>query len=76
MEDVEVCLRLARFGPAVYIGKEWVVSARKWNACGRAGFVSRVWMIVRFVVRYRLARLRGPAHAAAVSEKMYQSYYS
>ena len=75
MEDVEVCLRLARCGPVVYIGREWVVSARKWNACGRAGFVLRVWMIVRLVVSYRFARFRGPTHAASVSERMYRNYY-
>jgi hypothetical protein len=76
MEDVEVCLRLARCGPIIYIGREWLVSARKWNVGGRVGFASRIWMILRLVAGYRLARLRGRAHAAAVSERMYRSYYS
>lgn len=76
MEDVEVCLRLTRHGPTIYIGKEWLVSARKWNVGGWAGFMSRVWLIVRLVASYRLARLRGPAYAAAVSEKMYRRYYA
>lgn len=76
MEDVEVCLRLARCGPAVYIGREWLVSARKWNVGGRTGFFSRVWMIVRLVAGYRIARLRGPAHAAVAAERMYRHYYA
>ena len=71
MEDVEVSLRLARQGRIIYLGKEWIVSACKW----RRGFASRTWLVVRLVTAYQIARLRGPEHAAAVSEKMYRAYY-
>lgn len=71
MEDVEVSLRLARQGRIVYLGKEWTVSARKWQS----GFTARTWLVIRLVAVYQLARLRGPVHAAAVSERMYREYY-
>jgi len=71
MEDVEVSLRLARVGRVIYLGKEWTVSARKWHG----GFGARVWLVFKLVAVYQLARLRGRAHAAAVSTKMYRTYY-
>lgn len=71
MEDVEASLRLASKGPVVYLGKEWTLSARKWSG----DFVRRVILVVRLVAGYQLARLKGPAHAARVSEKMYREYY-
>jgi hypothetical protein len=71
MEDVEVSLRLASQGKVIYLGREWSVSSRKW----RRGFGSRFFLVVRLVANYQLARLRGPSHAAAVSEKMYRIYY-
>ena len=71
MEDVEVSLRLARVGRIVYLGKEWTVSGGKW----RGGFAARTWLVIRLVATYQLARLRGRAHAMAVSERMYRTYY-
>ena len=71
MEDVEVSLRLARVGRIVYLGKEWTVSGGKW----RVGFAARTWLVFRLVATYQLARLRGRAHAMAVSERMYRTYY-
>lgn len=71
MEDVEASLRLASRGRVVYLGREWTVSARKW----RGGFGPRFLMILRLVASYQLARVRGPVHAAAVSERMYRIYY-
>jgi Glycosyl transferase family 2 len=72
MEDVEVSMRLAGQGRVIYLGREWTLSARKW---GR-NFGSRVVMILRLVATYQLARMKSPAHAAAMSVKMYQEYYS
>ncbi len=72
MEDVEVSLRLASQGRVVYLGREWTVSARKWQR----SFAPRFWLVVRLVASYQIARLRSPAHAAAVSEKMYRMYYA
>lgn len=71
MEDVEVSMRLAGQGQVVYLGKEWRLSAQKWGK----NFGSRVLMILRLVASYQLARIRSPAHAAAMSEKMYREYY-
>lgn len=71
MEDVEVSLRLAGQGQVIYLGREWTLSARKWGK----NFMQRVFMIFRLVASYQLARMKSPAHAAAVSERMYQEYY-
>ena len=71
MEDVEVSLRLAAKGQTLYLGREWMVSARKWEQ----GFANRFLLVIRLVATYQLARLRSPAHATAVSERMYREYY-
>ncbi len=71
MEDVETSLRLATRGDIVYLGREWQISARKWES----RFLWRVFLILRLVVSYQLARLRGRTHAAKVSERMYAEYY-
>jgi hypothetical protein len=71
MEDVEVSLRLACRGKVVYLGKEWTISARKWGS----GFGTRFTLVLRLVASYQLARLKGPRHAASVSERMYREYY-
>jgi len=71
MEDVEVSMRLATLGDIIYLGREWNVSARKW----KSGFATRFLLVIRLVATYQLARLRSPAHAAAVSERMYREYY-
>jgi hypothetical protein len=71
MEDVEASLRLASQGQVIYLGKEWTLSARKWSG----GFIRRFALVIRLVATYQLARFKGAAHAAAVSEKMYLEYY-
>jgi hypothetical protein len=71
MEDVEASLRLAAKGQTLYLGREWKVSARKWEQ----GFANRFLLVIRLVATYQLARLRSPAHATAVSERMYREYY-
>ena len=71
MEDVEASMRLAARGDVIYLGQEWHVSARKWEKA----FATRFLLVIRLVATYQLARLRGPAHATAVSERMYREYY-
>jgi len=71
MEDVEASMRLASQGDVIYLGEEWTVSAKKWSS----NFLSRFFLVIRLVASYQLARLRGKARAAAVSEKMYSQYY-
>jgi hypothetical protein len=71
MEDVGVSIRLAGQGRVIDLGKEWILSARKWGK--NSG--SRVFVIFRLVANYQLARIKSPAHAAVVSEKMYQEYH-
>lgn len=71
MEDVEASLRLAAKGRIVYLAREWKVSAKKWPG----NFRRRFALVVRLVASYQLARLRSPAHAAAISENMYREYY-
>lgn len=71
MEDVEVSMRLAANGRILYLGREWNVSATKWYG----NFPKRFAQVIRLVASYQLARLRSPAHAAAVSERMYREYY-
>jgi len=71
MEDVEASLRLATKGRILYLGQEWNVSAKKWSG----NFPKRFALVIRLVATYQLARLRSPAYAAAVSERMYRDYY-
>ncbi|QTN31346.1 hypothetical protein HZ994_03040 [Akkermansiaceae bacterium] len=71
MEDVEASLRLATQGSILYLGREWKVSAKKWQG----NFLKRFTLVIRLTATYQLARLRSPAHAAAVSESMYREYY-
>ena len=71
MEDVEASLRLATKGHIVYLGREWIVSANKWEH----GFATRFRKVIRLTATYQLARIRSRAHAAAVSEWMYEEYY-
>lgn len=71
MEDVEVSMRLAAIGRITYLGKEWTLSARKWEKA----YLKRIVFVVRLVAAYQLARLRGRDHAAITSRKMYEAYY-
>jgi hypothetical protein len=71
MEDVEVSLRLATRGRRVYLGHEWRVSAVKFQR----RVLRRVILVFRLVATYQLARLRGPAHAAACASRLYREYY-
>ena len=71
MEDVEASLRLAARGRILYLGREWQVSGKKWSG----NFPRRFTLVIRLVATYQLARLRSPARAAAVAERMYREYY-
>jgi hypothetical protein len=71
MEDVEVSMRLTSIGETLYLGREWKVSAQKWEK----NLPRRILLIIRLVATYQLARLRGRSHAAVISEKMYREYY-
>lgn len=71
MEDVEASLRLATRGRAVYLGHEWNVSAVKLQS----RILKRIILVFRLVATYQLARLRGPAHAAACASRLYREYY-
>lgn len=71
MEDVEASLRLAAKGHILYLGREWQVSAQKWSG----NFRRRFALVIRLLACYQLARLRSPAYAARVSERMYREYY-
>ncbi len=71
MEDVEVSMRLATHGEIIYLGREWTISANKWNR----NFTQRFILIIRLVAAYQLARLHGRARAAEVSKQMYAEYY-
>jgi len=71
MEDVEVSMRLATRGNIFYLGREWTISARKWDR----NFTHRFFLIIRLVATYQLARVRSRAHAAEVSKRMYAEYY-
>ncbi|MEM1082640.1 MAG: glycosyltransferase [Verrucomicrobiota bacterium] len=71
MEDVEVSLRLHTRGRLVYLGREWTVSAKKWQQAAKLRFRT----VIRFVATYQLARLRGAGHAATCSERLYREYY-
>ena len=71
MEDVEASLRLTALGPVHYLGREWTVSSQKWQNRYRARF----FLVIKLVASYQLARLRSPADAAALSERLYLEYY-
>jgi len=71
MEDVEVSLRLRAVGPVLYLGDEWRVSGAKW----RGSFPRRFATVIELVLRYRLARRRGPEAARTCAEALYRRYY-
>ncbi len=71
MEDVEVSMRLATRGDVIYLGREWILSAVKWQR----KYTSRFRLVIRLVATYQLARFRSRAHAAEVSKRMYREYY-
>jgi hypothetical protein len=71
MEDVEASLRLATRGTVVYLASEWRVSSVKLQR----HLPRRILLVLRLVATYQLARLRGPAHAAACARRLYGEYY-
>ena len=71
MEDVEVSARLRPQGKILYLGREWTVSARKWEL----GFASRFRQIIGLMFRYGLSRMKGVGHAETLSDKLFEEYY-
>ena len=71
MEDVEVSWRLMDQGRIGYLGKEWVVSAEKWQ--GR--YKARFRQVIGLMLRYRWVRRKGVEAAAEFSGILYQEYY-
>ena len=71
MEDVEVSMRLATRGEVIYLGREWTLSAKKWQR----SFFRRMVLVIRLVATYQIARFRSREHAAEVSKRMYSEYY-
>jgi Glycosyl transferase family 2 len=71
MEDVEVSMRLAGNGRVVYLGREWTVSASKWQRA----FKKRVLLVFSLVASYQFARLRSRSCALELSKQMYREYY-
>ena len=67
MEDVELSLRLNRFGRQIYLFGTALISSRRWEA---AGF-GRAALIIRLVTRYLIARCFGRSDTAG----MYRRYY-
>ncbi len=70
MEDVELSLRLKRFGRPVYLPGGVVVSGRRWQAGGSA---RRIWLILTLFIRFLTERrLFGIADGGA---GYYRRYY-
>ncbi|MEM8867925.1 MAG: glycosyltransferase [Verrucomicrobiota bacterium] len=72
MEDVESSWRARQYGEFLYLACACRVSGLKWGA---GNWFKRVVLVFSLVGRYRLARRRGAAVAAAFSEKLYAEYY-
>ncbi|MDE0838973.1 MAG: glycosyltransferase [Kiritimatiellae bacterium] len=68
MEDVEISLRLQRYGDVAYCFGDCLVSDRSW---GGGGARKRAVLVIRLVGRYLLQRMRGTPDVNA----MYQQYY-
>jgi hypothetical protein len=68
MEDVEISLRLQRYGDAGYCFGDCLVSDRGW---GGGGARKRAVLVIRLVGSYLLQRMRGTPDVNA----MYQQYY-
>jgi hypothetical protein len=68
MEDVEISLRLQRYGDVGYCFGDCLVSDRSW---GGGGARKRAVLVIRLVSRYLLQRMRGTPDVTA----MYQQYY-
>ena len=71
MEDVEASLRLHTRGRIIYLGREWTVSAEKWQKA----FSQRFFTVIRLVATYQLSRLGGRKRSAACAERLYREYY-
>jgi rSAM/selenodomain-associated transferase 2 len=67
MEDVELALRLRRAGPVLHLGRNGVVSSRRWEKVHPA---RRIATVLRFTATYLVSRRR-----PALSEELYRLYY-
>jgi hypothetical protein len=68
MEDVELSLRLCRAGPVLHLGRNGVVSARRWQTEQPA---RRIGAVLTLTARYLLSRRR-----RALSEELFRAYYA
>lgn len=71
MEDVEVSTRLRTLDEIAYLGREWTVSANKWER----GFYQRFTQIIGLMIRYGLTRVKGTRHTEQLSNRLFQEYY-
>lgn len=67
MEDVELALRLRRAGPVLHLGRNGVVSSRRWEKVHPA---RRIATVLRFTAVYLVSRRRD-----ALSEELFRLYY-
>jgi rSAM/selenodomain-associated transferase 2 len=67
MEDVELSLRLRRAGPVLHLGRNGVVSSRRWETVHPA---RRIATVLRFTASYLVSRRR-----YALSEELFRRYY-
>lgn len=70
MEDVELSLRLKRFGRPLFVRRGVCVSQRRWV---RRGFMKNVWRVVTLFIRYLIERRMNGA--AGVRTDYYRKYY-
>ena len=72
MEDVEASWRTRETGGFLYLGCPATVDHRKWR---RRDWWRRFALVLRFVARYRWARLRGGGRAERLSRELFAEYY-
>jgi rSAM/selenodomain-associated transferase 2 len=70
MEDVELSLRLKRFGRPLFVRQGVCVSQRRWV---RRGFIKNVWKVLRLFIRYLIERRMNGA--AGIRTDYYCKYY-
>ena len=73
MEDVESSWRARERGGFVFLNQPCTVSFDKWSS---RQWLKRFCLVIRFVSKYRWARVRGYHHAEVLSKKLYAEYYS
>lgn len=72
MEDVESSWRIRELGGFAFLNQPCFVSHEKWHL---SNWVKRVYSVLRIVLKYRWARLRGEKHAEVLSGQLYSEYY-